>query len=77
MANVKLIYADSNIKEPVGMRVEDMVLPQQGLEINSVGKAGETQRRVDVSRTYSEPPSMFESAIFSMTQIDKSPPPLP
>jgi hypothetical protein len=63
------------IPEPVGIlaigQTSPHSLPEQGLRIDSTGTAGETQRRVDVLRTHTMPPSMFSSAVFSMTDIDK------
>jgi type II secretory pathway pseudopilin PulG len=66
MTKVKSFY---NLgQEPVGINVISVAgntLPAQGVQIESTGTSGESQRKVNVFQGYPEPPSMFEGAIFS------------
>ncbi len=45
--------------------------PPQGIQIESTGTSGESTRKIDVLQTYPEPPSFFETALFSRGDIDK------
>ena len=75
LTHVKMLHAASGNKEPIGIsaigQISPNFLPIQGLNVESTGVTGETQRRVEVLRTHPLPPSVFESAIFSMTDIIK------
>ena len=65
-AKAKLIYND-NEPHPVGFLAPNLAtFPSQGVRIESTGQFGDSTRQIDVFRTYSEPLSIFESAVFSM-----------
>jgi len=72
MANIRMLYNDN--PQPVGIRIVGGSgnLPAQGYEIDSTGTAGESVRNLKVVRTYPEPLSVFESAIFSRNDLTKS-----
>ena len=64
-AKAKLIY--NNTPHPVGFLAPgSATFPSQGVQIESTGQFGDSTRQIEVFRTYSEPLSIFESAIFSM-----------
>jgi hypothetical protein len=46
-------------------------LPAQGALIDSVGTANEATRRIHVFRAYPSPPDVFDSAVFSYTDLVK------
>jgi hypothetical protein len=45
--------------------------PDQGTKIESVGQAGNATRRVEVSRLYPAPPSIFDFVVYSGTSLTK------
>jgi hypothetical protein len=45
--------------------------PEQGIKIESTGVSGDATRQVNVLRTYSTPPSVFDSAVFSLGGLQK------
>lgn len=73
MVKVRMYFSDFNFKQPVGIRVTGggpaSRLPAQGLQISSEGTAGESTRRVSVFQGYSEPPSLFDAAVFSLRDL--------
>lgn len=65
-AKAKLIY-NANTPHPVGfLTPAGGVFPSQGVHVESTGTFGDSTRQIDVFRTYREPLSIFESAVFSM-----------
>ena len=71
LVKVRMYYATN---QKVGIWVQPSAgaqLPPQGFQISSTGVAGESTRRVSVFQGYSEPPTLFESAVFSMKDLDK------
>lgn len=79
MAKVKLLYnydasSGDNFPHPVGININPTGgthLPAQGTQIDSVGEAGDTIRRVNVFQGYPEPPFVFEAAIFGAGGLSK------
>lgn len=73
-SKVKLHY-NVNIAHSVGIKITptgpNFNLPPQGFIVDSSGRAGETTRRVQVFRGYPEPPEIFNSVLFSETDIVK------
>jgi hypothetical protein len=67
-AKAKFIYND--IPQPLGFSSPTGTFPAQGVHIESTGQFGDSTRQIDVFRTYSEPLSIFESAVFSMGNND-------
>lgn len=47
------------------------VFPAQGKIIDSTGTSGDANRRVEVITLFPEPPSVFDSAVFSGTSVTK------
>ena len=64
-AKVKMIY-NSTTPHPLGFVSTGAAFPGQGVYIESTGQYADSTRQIDVFRTYREPLSIFESAIFSM-----------
>ncbi len=72
MAKVRMFY--NTTAQPVGLDINPMGgtgLPAQGTLIDSLGVAGDTSRRVNVFQSYPEPPFIFNSAIYSASDIIK------
>ena len=72
-AKVRMFY-NSDRSHGVGVDVNfpgNDALPSQGNLINSTGTSGESVRRVEVFQSFSEPPSIFDSAVFSSTGLTK------
>ena len=46
-------------------------LPSQGLDIDSLGEAGSSNRRLEVFQSWPEPPAIFDYAIFSNSGLIK------
>ena len=70
-ARIKMIY-NSDVSQPLGVDVNyegNSLLPAQGLEINSSGSYGDSNRKVSVFQGYPETPSIFEGSIFSQNSI--------
>ena len=64
-AKAKFIY--NSTPQPLGFSTGSTDgFPAQGVHIESTGQFGDSTRQIDVFRTYREPLSIFESAIFSM-----------
>lgn len=73
LAKVRVLYnseIDSD-EEKVGIVVQGSALPAQGIILDSSGKSGDTSRRVRIEQGYPEPPSIFDSALFSGSSISK------
>lgn len=70
MVKVRALYNSSPIS--IGFSGGG-TLPSQGETIESVGSAGESTRKVEVFRGYSEIPFIFDAAVFSPGGIEKSP----
>lgn len=66
MARVKLFY--NSDPSPVGVR-NAANLPNQGIKIESTGFSGQASRKINVYQSYPEPPFIFDSALFSETDI--------
>ena len=79
MAKVKVLYNDSTLSDdPIIQRERVAIskpsaggLPAQGNQIESVGSAGDSTRKVNVFQAYPEPPGIFDSALFSSSDISK------
>jgi len=79
MAKVRLLYNHNSgsgvsIPHPVGIQMNPIGgthLPSQGTQIDSVGSSGGSTRKVNVFQGYSEPPFVFESAIFGQGGLSK------
>lgn len=72
LAKVRMLYG--NTSHPVGIRLiggPNSNLPPQGRLIDSVGTSGSSTRRVQVFQGFPEPPSVFDSAIFSLNDLTK------
>lgn len=72
LAKVRVLYGTN--AHPVGIRIIGgslSELPPQGRLIDSVGTAGNATRRVQVFQGFPEPPSVFDSAIFSINDLTK------
>lgn len=72
LAKVRILYATT--AHPIGIRVIGgpySELPPQGRLIDSVGTAGNATRRVQVFQGFPEPPSVFDSAVFSIHDLTK------
>lgn len=73
MTRIRTFY-NATDAHPVGIEVTtsgDGELPTQGIQIESTGVAGDSTRKIEVFRSYSEPPPIFDSSIFSGTDITK------
>jgi hypothetical protein len=71
MAKVRMLYNPAASPQPIIMKVNGN-LPAQGYEVQSTGTAGESTRKVNVLRLWSEPQSIFNNAIFSYNNLIKS-----
>lgn len=79
MAKVRMFYnyielPEENFPHPVGMEMQltaNTDLPPQGTQIDSIGVAGETTRRVNVFQSYPEPPFVFDAALFGGGGLSK------
>lgn len=70
MAKVRVLYNSS--PQPVGLRVTGSAnLPAQGFQIDSTGTSKESVRNLSVSRSFPEPQSVFDSAVFSRNGLTK------
>lgn len=66
-AKIRLFY-NTDINHAVGLSVNfsgNGTLPQQGTKIESLGTAGEAQRKVVVYRPYSDIPPIFDFGLYS------------
>ena len=71
MVKVRLFY--NTDFEPLAIEVGpgSASLPPQGTQIDSVGAAGGSTRRINVFQSYPEPPFVFDSAIFGQGDLIK------
>lgn len=70
---LRLVY-NSDSTHPVGVDVDfagNSALPVQGYKIESLGTAGEANRKIEVFEGFSEPPPIFSAAVFSSGGIVK------
>jgi len=67
MATVKLFY--NATPQPVGISLALSGLPAQGIVIDSTGEQGGATRKINVYQAYPEAPFVFQSALFSGTNI--------
>lgn len=72
MTKVKMFY-NPGLAHPVGLYVGTggTELPSQGTQIESTGVSGESTRRVNVFQSFPEPPFVFDTTIFSVTDLVK------
>ena len=72
MVKARLFYNEDN-KQLIGISTPNSVgpLPPQGAQIDSTGSFSDATRRVNVYRSYPSPPDVFDSAIFSYSNIVK------
>lgn len=54
---------------PNNINPANIVLPSQGINIISSGTSGESTRKLSVFQSYGEPPSIFDSVLFSPNSI--------
>ena len=75
MLKARMFYNTSpSNAHPIGLRANatgGSNLPAQGLQIDSKGVAGESTRKVNIFQTYSEPPTVFDSSIFTINDLTK------
>ncbi len=57
--------------QSVAVSIPGGVIPPQGSRIESTGVAGTSTRKVNVFQTFADPPSVFDSALFSQGDITK------
>lgn len=72
-ARLRLLY-NTATSHPVGVDANfsgNTLLPAQGVTIDSTGTSGEANRKIDVFRAFGEPPSIFDTAVFSTGGIVK------
>ena len=70
MVKVRMYYNSG--PQPLGITITGGTpLPAQGLVISSTGTAGESKRKVNVFQGYSETPTFFDSAVFSLKSLEK------
>lgn len=72
LAKVRVLYGTNS--HPVGIfsgNGANQALPPQGRVIESTGTSGDSSRRVQVFQGFPEPPTLFESAVFSLNDLVK------
>jgi hypothetical protein len=72
-AKVRILY-NTDVAHEVGINANfpgNTLLPSQGLNIESTGMSGESNRRLEVFQGFGEPPPVFDTAIFSIGGITK------
>lgn len=67
---IKVLYNNSKKPEKIAIRA-GQDLPPQGVAVSSTGSSGDTNRKIEVLKTFSAPPHIFESALFSYGSISK------
>lgn len=72
LLKVRMFY-NTAVAHPIAIDVNPGTasLPSQGIEIDSVGEAGDSTRRVNVFQSYPEPPSVFDAAVFGQGDLTK------
>lgn len=71
-ARLRMLY-NSDESHPIAFDVSasGTTFPSQGLLVNAMGTAGESNRRLNVFQSWPEPPSVFDYAIYSSTGLSK------
>jgi hypothetical protein len=72
MAKVRMFYNPT--PSPLGLSVTVSgggSLPAQGIQVESVGVAAESTRRLNVFQAYPEPPNVLDAVLFSLKDIVK------
>jgi Tfp pilus assembly protein PilX len=70
---LRMLY-NSDLSHKVGFSVNlagDSVLPSQGLNVDSEGAAGESNRRLSVFQGWPEAPSVLDYSVYSSTGLTK------
>lgn len=73
MVRIRMIY-NSDQSQPVGFDFNfagNSPLPSQGRRVDSTGTSGDSTRRVEVYRLFSDLPPNFDSALFSPSGLAK------
>ena len=73
MAKVRLLY-NTTTAQNFGLETQGgstPALPAQGFKVTSAGSSGSTKRQVEVFQGYPEPPSIFDSTLFSLKGLEK------
>lgn len=73
MARLRMIY-NSDQNQPIGLDFNfagNSLLPSQGKRVDSTGVSGDSTRRVEVYRLFSDLPPNFDSALFSPSGLAK------
>lgn len=71
LVKVKMFYNDNPQRIGAFVVGAGNIIPAQGNRIESTGTAGESTRKVNVFQSYSEPPSIFDGAVFSLGDFKK------
>lgn len=73
LVKVRMYYASDTEAQKIGLWTTGPAsnTPSQGLQISSVGTAGESTRRLSVFRGFAETPSIFDAAVFSLRDLTK------
>lgn len=70
---IRMLYNSDEV-HPMGILANvtgGTTLPSQGVRISSTGTSGESNRKVNVFRTFQVPPDVFNAAVFSYTDLVK------
>ncbi len=70
---IKMLY-NTDRTHRVGIYLDlpgNTTLPKQGIKVDSLGKANQANRKVEVYKLFPEVPSIFDYAVFSKTGIVK------
>lgn len=72
VARIRMLY-NTTTAQPIGIDVNGSgsLLPGQGKRVESVGRSGESSRKVEAYTLFPDLPSIFDSAIFSPIGITK------
>ena len=73
MTKVKFFY-NTFEPQPLGIGIQTAPpgeIPAQGTQIDSIGAAGDSTRRINVFQSYPELPFVFDSAIFGLGDLTK------
>lgn len=71
LARISLLY-NTDMGEPVAVKVTGGILPAQGVTIDSSGVSGTSTRKVEVIRGFKELPGIFEPVVFAGGGITKT-----
>lgn len=61
---LRMLY-NTDRPHPIGISVDDDVLPRQGTKVESTGNVGDITRKIELSNLYSDLPPIFEFGLFS------------